>query len=116
MEFADPLVFKTPEDKDTWPQHLVVVSATKAYIQYSDSSMESTSGIVALTLGENSVQIGATLEGTFGAFTSVGAIKTRMVYSRGKIYAGCGHSVVIINAESGTVEKRLTYELSLIHI
>lgn len=110
MEFADPLVFKTPEDKDTWPQHLVVVSATKAYIQYSDSSMESTSGIVALTLGENSVQIGATLEGTFGAFTSVGAIKTRMVYSRGKIYAGCGHSVVIINAESGTVEKRLTYE------
>ena len=72
--------------------------------------MESTSGIVALTLGENSVQIGATLEGTFGAFTSVGAIKTRMVYSRGKIYAGCGHSVVIINAESGTVEKRLTYE------
>ena len=63
-----------------------------------------------MTLCENSVQFGATLVRTFGAFTSVGAIKTRMVYSRGKIYAGCGHSVVIINAESGTVEKRLTYE------
>lgn len=109
MEYADPLIFKTPEGKGTWPQHLVVVSETKAYVQYSDSGMESTSGIVALTLGEKSVQIGETVAGTFGKFTSEGAIKTRMVYSRGKIYAGCGHSVVILNPETNTIEKRVSY-------
>ncbi|MEG1621811.1 MAG: PL29 family lyase N-terminal domain-containing protein [Alistipes sp.] len=111
MEYADPLIVKTPENKATWPQHIVVVSATKAYLQYSDSNMETTSGICALTLGEKSVQAAATVEGTFGKFTSVGAIKTRMVYSRGKVYAGCGHSVVIINpANDNAVEKKIPFE------
>lgn len=109
MEYADPLVFKTPAGKATWPQHLVITSETKGFIQYSEAGMEPTSGICAITLSPGKVQVGATVDGTFGKFTTVGAIKTRMVYSRGKIYAGCGHGVVIINPTSGLVEKRLDY-------
>ena len=110
MEYADPLVIKTPEGKDTWPQHLVVVSPTKAYVQYSESGMETTSGICALTLGDGSVEVGATVEGTFGAFSTEGAVKTRMVLSRGKLFAGCGHSLVIVDPATDAVEKRITYE------
>lgn len=110
MEYADPLVIKTPEGKDTWPQHLVVVSPTKAYVQYSESGMEATSGICALTLGDGSVEVGATVEGTFGAFSTEGAVKTRMVLSRGKLFAGCGHSLVIVDPATDAVEKRITYE------
>lgn len=110
MEYADPLVIKTPEGKDTWPQHLVVVSPTKAYVQYSESGMEATSSICALTLGDGSVEVGATVEGTFGAFSTEGAVKTRMVLSRGKLFAGCGHSLVIVDPATDAVEKRITYE------
>lgn len=110
MEYADPLVIKTPEGKATWPQHLVIVSDTKGYVQYSEAGMEATSGICELTLSNKKVEVKATVNGTFGKFTTVGAIKTRMVYSRGKIYAGCGHSVAIIDPASNSIEKRLTYE------
>lgn len=110
MIYADPLEVKTPEGKAAWPQHLVVVSDRKAYVQYSESGMEATSGICVLTLDGNTVRIGATVEGTFGAFTTEGAIKTRMVYSRGKLYAGCGHSVVVIDPATDAIIKRLSFE------
>lgn len=108
--YADPLEVRTPEGKAAWPQHLVVVSDKKAYVQYSESGMEATSGICVLTLDGNSVKVGPTIEGTFGAFTTEGAIKTRMVYSRGKLFAGCGHSVVIIDPATDAVVKRISYE------
>lgn len=110
MIYADPLEVKTPEGKAAWPQHLVVVSDRKAYVQYSESGMEAMSGICVLTLDGNTVRIGATVEGTFGAFTTEGAIKTRMVYSRGKLYAGCGHSVVVIDPATDAIIKRVSFE------
>lgn len=110
MEYADQLVIKTPEGKATWPQHLVIVSDTKGYVQYSEAGMEATSGICELALGKGKVTVEPTINGTFGKFTTIGAIKTRMVYSRGKVYVGCGHSVVIIDPTNNSIEKRLSYE------
>lgn len=104
---------KTPAGKNTWPQHLVVTGPSKAYIQYSESGMEATSGIAELDLidfGDSDVQVVGTIDGTFGTFTSVGATKARMVYSRGKIYAGCGYSVISIDPATGVAETLLTYE------
>lgn len=109
MEYSDPLEFKTPDGKAAWPQHLVIVSETKGYVQYSEAGMEATSGICEVTLNATGVTVGATVEGTYGKFTTEGAIKTRMVYSRGKIFVGCGHNVLIINPDGNKTEKRLTY-------
>lgn len=109
MIYADPLIIKTPEGKATWPQHIVVTGDSQAYIQYSEAGMEATSGICALTLKEKSVEVGPTIAGTFGKFTTEGATKTRMVFSRGKVYAGCGHHVIIINPKTNSIEKKITY-------
>lgn len=110
MVYADPLVIQTPEGKATWPQHLVITSDTKGYIQYSEAGAEATSGICEIALSEEKVEVKETVSGTFGVFTSVGAIKTRMVYSRGKVYAGCGHSIVIIDPATNSIEKQISYE------
>lgn len=110
MEYADPLIIQTPEGKGTWPQHLVVTSENRAYVQYSDNEMETTSGICELELGDQSVTVKNTIEGTFGAFTSVGATKTRMVYSKGKVFAGVGHSLVIIDPTTSSIEKKIPFE------
>lgn len=109
MKYADELVFLTPEGVATWPQHLVVVSDTKAYVQYSSADMENTSGIIALKLSKDGVQVGKHVEGTYGAFTKEGATKGRMVYSRGKLFAGTGHSLSIINSQSDEVEKKVEF-------
>lgn len=110
MIYASELPTLTAEKKNAWPQHLVIVSPTKGFVQYSEAGMEATSGIATIEMTDNSAKIGKYVEGTFGQFTVKGATKTRMVYSRGKIYAACGNSVVIINPDDNTVEKRLTYE------
>lgn len=110
MEYADPLIIKTPDGAATWPQHLVVTSEKKAFVQYAQAGMEATSGIVELTLGEKSVTIKNTVDGTFGAFTKKGATKARMVFSKGKIYAGLGENLGIINPENSTLEKKLSFE------
>lgn len=86
-----------------WPQHIVVADNGKAYIQYSTSDMEQSSGIrtidlSTLTVAEND------LANTSGAFTVEGATKARMVMSRGKIFAGRGNSIVIINPENDNVK------------
>lgn len=111
MEAADPMIIMTPEGKATWPQHLIVVSPTKAYVQYSSSDMESTSGICAVTLKDGKTVVSKkTIDGTFGTFTSVGATKARMIYSRGKIYAACGHGAVIIDPATDAVVKKIDFE------
>lgn len=110
MEYADPLNIQTPEGKGTWPQHLVVTSENRAYVQYSDNEMETTSGICELELGDQSITVKNTIEGTFGAFTSEGATKTRMIFSKGKLFAGVGHSLIIINPTSSSVEKKIPFE------
>lgn len=109
MEYADPLIIKTPEGKEAWPQHIAVVDKDKAYVQYAEAGMELTSGICSLKLGDNSVTVENTVEGTFGRFASEGATKSRMVLSKGKLFIGCGCHVAIINASTGKVEKKIDY-------
>ena len=109
MEYADPLVIMTPEGKSTWPQHLVVVSPTRAYVQYSESGMEATSGIAALTLSDGAVKVEPTVDGSFGAFTVAGATKGRMVYSRGKVY-GMRTKVIIIDPATDQIIKSIPFE------
>lgn len=110
MRFSDPLVFTTPDGKETWPQHIVVVSDEKAYIQYAEAGMEPTSGICVLEIGENTVRMSNHVEGTHGAFTTEGATKGRMVYSRGKLFAGTGHSVSIINTTTDKIEHKIEFD------
>lgn len=91
-----------------WPQHIVVVSPEKGYIQYS-VSMESHSGIRVIDLTTNIIDT-RDIPGTFGEFTVSGATKARMVFSRGKVFAGRGNSVIVINPASDKVVKTHTFE------
>lgn len=91
-----------------WPQHIVVVSPEKGYIQYS-VSMESHSGIRVIDLRTNIIDT-KDVPGTFGAFTVSGATKARMVFSRGKVFAGRGNSVIVIDPATDTVVKTHTFE------
>lgn len=87
-----------------WPQHLVVTDENTAYIQYSTSDMELYSGIRKMDLAARTIS-DTDIEGTGGAFTTEGATKARLVYSRGKVIAARGNSVVFIDAVSGVVTK-----------
>ena len=110
VEYSDPLVFQTPKGSGTWPQHIVVVSDKKAYVQYSDNQMETTSGICAIDITNDGAKVTHHVDGAFGDFTIAGATKARMIYSRGKVYAGCGHSIVIINPDNdAAVEKKISF-------
>ena len=91
-----------------WPQHIVVVSPEKGYIQYS-VSMESHSGIRVIDLKTNIIATEDVPE-TFGAFTVSGATKARMVFSRGKVFAGRGNSVIVIDPATDRVVKTHTFE------
>lgn len=109
-EFSDPLVFTTPKGVGTWPQHIVITGKNKGYVQYSDNAMEKTSGICAIQFDDKSVSVTHHVTGTFGEFTVKGATKSRMIYSRGKVYAACGHSVVIIDPNNDkAVEKKIEF-------
>ncbi len=110
MEYADALEFKSPKGEGTWPQHIVVCNDTLIYVQWSDSKMEETSGIIKVVYKDKEVKIRDTVKGTFGAFTTEGAIKTRLLYSKGKVYAACGHGMVIIDPETNSVVKHLEYK------
>ena len=72
--------------------------------------MEATSGIAALTLSDGAVKVEPTVDGSFGAFTVAGATKGRMVYSRGKVYAGCGQKVIIIDPATDQIIKSIPFE------
>lgn len=101
----------TASSKSTlcWPQHIVVVGPEKAYIQYSTANNESHSGIRVVNLNTNTIAM-EDIPGTFGLFTKTGATKARMVFSRGKVFAGRGNSVIVINPRTDEVVKTHTYE------
>lgn len=100
----------TQSSKSTlcWPQHIVVVSPEKAYIQYSTADNESHSGIRIVDLQTNIIRT-SDIPGTFGAFTKTGATKARMVFSRGKVFAGRGNSVIVIDSATDRVVREHTY-------
>ena len=87
-----------------WPQHLVVTDENTAYIQYSTSDMELYSGIRKMNLQAKTIE-DTDVPGTGGAFTTEGAVKARLVYSRGKVIAAKGNGVMFIDAASGSVIK-----------
>lgn len=92
-----------------WPQHIVVVSADKGYIQYSTSDMETHSGIRIIDLKTNIIDT-KDVPGTFGAFTVSGATKARMVFSRGKVFAGRGNAVIVIDPSTDQIVKEHVFE------
>ena len=100
----------TQSSKSTlcWPQHIVVVSPEKAYIQYSTADNESHSGIRIVDLQTNIIRT-SDIPGTFGVFTKTGATKARMVFSRGKVFAGRGNSVIVIDSATDRVVREHTY-------
>ena len=101
----------TQSSKSTlcWPQHIVVVSPEKAYIQYSTADNESHSGIRIIDLTTNIIRT-SDIPNTFGVFTKTGATKARMVFSRGKVFAGRGNSVIVLDPATDAVIKTVTYE------
>lgn len=101
----------TQSSKSTlcWPQHIVVVSPEKAYIQYSTADNESHSGIRIIDLTTNIIRT-SDIPGTFGVFTKTGATKARMIFSRGKVFAGRGNSVIVLDPATDAIIKTITYE------
>lgn len=101
----------TQSSKSTlcWPQHIVVVSPEKAYVQYSTADNESHSGIRIIDLTTNIIRT-SDIPNTFGVFTKTGATKARMVFSRGKVFAGRGNSVIVLDPATDAVVKTVTYE------
>ena len=91
-----------------WPQHIVAVSPEKGYIQYSTSDMESHSGIRTVNLVSGVIAT-TDIPDTYGAFTKTGATKARMTVSRGKVFAGRGNSVIVIDSATDRVVREHTY-------
>ena len=93
---------------DNHPQHIVVAN-NKIYMQYAVTSNETHSGIRVFDLGTMQTAA-ADIEGTYGEFSKSGAGKARMLLSRGRIYASCGESLVIIDPSTDQVVKRVSFE------
>ena len=104
---SHPFPIKTDEDKEAWPQHIVVVG-DKMFVQYAEAGMEVTSGIRVFNLNSKTFAE-KSIEGTYGAFTKEGALKGRMTLSRGKIYAALGNAALIIDPENEKVEKTIPF-------
>lgn len=90
-----------------WPQHLVVAN-DKAYIQYA-TNMETHSGIRVFDLKSKTIAA-KDIEGTFGEFTKEGALKGRMHLSKGKIFAGLGNGLVLIDPATAQVVKSISFK------
>lgn len=108
VEYEHPMAFLSDGGIPTWPQH-IIVAEDKLFIQYSTSDMELSSGIRVFDLKTKKLEP-KDIEGTYGAFTKDGALKGRMVLSRGKIFAGLGSGLVIIDPIESKVIKTITYE------
>ena len=93
---------------DNHPQHIVVAN-NKIYMQYAVSTYETHSGIRVFDLGTMQTAA-ADIEGTYGEFSKSGAAKARMLLSRGRIYASCGESLVIIDPSTDQIVKRVSFE------
>ncbi len=96
------------DDETVWPQHIVVVNENKAYIRWSQSGMETTSGIRVMNLatGQWSPE---SIEGTEGAFTVSGSTKARMLLQGDKVYAPCGKYLKIIDTNTDKVIKTIDF-------
>lgn len=103
-------VIKTAEmlNPSFWPQHIVVINDSKAYIRYSTSDMEQNSGIKVLDIPSGNLST-ENIEGTYGKFTVKGSTKVRMVYSNGIVYAPCGHDLCVIDANTDKIIKRIEF-------
>lgn len=106
-EYSHPMAFNSDGGVPVWPQHLVVAN-NKAFIQYSTSDMELSSGIRVFDLNSK-ILATKDIEGTYGTFTKEGALKGRMLISKGKIYAGLGEGIVIIDPATDKVDKTINY-------
>ena len=89
------------------PQHIVVVD-DKVFIQYVDYAYESNSGIRVFDLATETLRPDD-IEGTYGAFGTVGALKAKMLYSKGQIIAGLAKAVVFIDPATEAVTKRIDF-------
>lgn len=96
------------DDSSVWPQHIVVIDENKAYIRYSSSDMEATSGIRVMDLASG-VWSGNDIEGTSGAFTVEGSTKARMLLLGDKVYAPCGQYLRIIDTKTDKVVKTIDF-------
>ncbi len=107
-EYSHNLGFVGADGAVAWTQHIVVVG-DKVFIQHASSRMEAESGIRVFNFKTGQVAA-KDIEGTQGEFTKEGALKGRMFLSRGKIYAGLGSAVVIINPDTEKVEKTIPFK------
>ena len=107
-EYSHNLGFVGADGAVAWTQHIVVIG-DKVFIQHASPLMEAESGIRVFNFMTGQVAA-KDIEGTHGEFTKEGALKGRMFLSRGKIYAGLGSAVVIINPETEKVEKTIPFK------
>ncbi|MCD8071988.1 MAG: DUF5074 domain-containing protein, partial [Alistipes sp.] len=103
----DNLDFGGTIGTDGRPQHIVVANG-KGFIQYADNSMEYNSGIRVFDLDTGVVDPND-IPGTYGEFGTAGALKAKMLYSRGKIIAGVAKGFVIIDPATEQVTKTVTF-------
>ena len=104
------------------PQH-IVVAGNKAFIQYATDDAvngweyygEGASGIRVFDLSSGTLKT-SDIEGTYGPFgygteeiPTGGALKARMLYSRGKIIACLAKGVVFIDPVSETVTRTIEF-------
>lgn len=105
---AKKLVTGSIDDSDVWPQHIVVIDENKAYIRWSQSGMEATSGIRVMNL-TTGVWNSESIEGTEGKFTVAGSTKARMLLLGDKVFAPCGQYLKVIDTKTDKVVKSIDF-------
>lgn len=101
------LDFERHETHPGCPQHIVVAN-NKVFIQYVDNGLENNSGIRVFDLATETLST-TDITGTYGAFGTVGALKAKMLYSRGQIIAGLAKAVVFIDPATEAITKRIDF-------
>lgn len=110
----DDLDFQRKTGYEGCPQH-IVVAENKVFIQYVDYAYESNSGIRVFDLATETLK-DDDIAGTYGPFgygstemTTGGALKAKMLYSRGQIIAGLAKAVVFIDPATETITKTIPF-------
>ncbi|MCH4896726.1 DUF5074 domain-containing protein [Marinilabiliaceae bacterium JC040] len=96
-------------DSKIWPQHITVINKDKAYIRYSTSDLEKSSGIRIFNFKSGKLS-SEDINGTRGAFTVSGSTKIRMVLYNNKVFAPCGHDLCIIDTKTDKIIKRISFK------
>jgi len=104
---------ESPDGVVIWPQHLVVVSDKKAYVRYSTSDMEQSSGVKILNLETN--ELGEDIMDLYGPFPGTanennGSTKLRMLFTGGKVFVPCGNTLKVLDPVSDRVVDTITIE------